>query len=99
MNVAFRVLFAAVLCITPSVLFLGLWHGLQRMRDDELLARIADQRGVTVADLVPGARSSDVRSQRAGESIADRRDVWTATDGTADATEGKNSGAGDGNGR
>jgi hypothetical protein len=53
--ILFRVLVAAFVCIAPTVLFLGFWHGLKRMRDDELIDRIADQPSVTADDLSLGA--------------------------------------------
>ena len=69
MKVAYRVLVGAFLCIAPSLLFLGFWHGLQRMQEGELVARVADRQGAAVEDLVPGANP-----YRSGEpDLADRR--------------------------
>lgn len=56
MDVLFRVLVAAFVCVAPTVLFLGLWRGLHRMQDDKLVERIADAEGVTIDDLLPGTR-------------------------------------------
>ncbi|WP_160133867.1 hypothetical protein [Halococcus salsus] len=55
MSTLFRLLVAAFVCIAPTALFLGLWHGLQRMQNGELVERVAANQGVTVEDLVPGA--------------------------------------------
>lgn len=69
MSVLFRVLVGAFVCIAPSVLFLGLWHGLKRMQDGELVERVAGRHGVSVEDLLPGTRS-----RRTGElDSAERR--------------------------
>ncbi|SDM45856.1 hypothetical protein SAMN04487949_1731 [Halogranum gelatinilyticum] len=40
MELVFRLLVAGVLIVAPSLLFLGLWHGLHALRDDELIARM-----------------------------------------------------------
>ncbi|PSQ65473.1 MAG: hypothetical protein BRD24_06865, partial [Halobacteriales archaeon SW_9_67_24] len=58
MNLLFRVLVGVFVCIAPTMLFLGLWHGLQRMQDGELVERVASHHGATVEELVPGTRSS-----------------------------------------
>lgn len=42
MNLAFRLLVALFVITTPTLLFLGLWRGLQKLRDDALLLRIAE---------------------------------------------------------
>lgn len=69
MELAFRVLAAVVLIVAPSVLFLGLWHGLHALRDDELIAHIHAQSGgsltgprVTATDVLP--TSSQTESTR-----------------------------------
>lgn len=72
MNLLFRVLVGVFVCIAPTMLFLGLWHGLQRMQDGELVERVASHHGATVEELVPGTRSSgehdlDSRERRALE--------------------------------
>ena len=36
----FRVAVAAFCAVAPSLLFLGLWHGLHRIRDDHLVDRV-----------------------------------------------------------
>ncbi len=36
MDIVFRLLLAGTVIVMPSVLFLGLWHGLMRLRDDDL---------------------------------------------------------------
>ena len=58
MNLLFRVLVGAFVCIAPSLLFLGLWHGLQRMQDGEFVERVAGHHGTTVDDLLPATRRS-----------------------------------------
>ncbi|MGQ5514854.1 hypothetical protein [Halococcus saccharolyticus] len=57
MDLLFRVLVGVFVCVAPTVLFLGLWNGLQRMQDGELVERVARHQGATVEDLVPGTRS------------------------------------------
>jgi hypothetical protein len=56
MDVLFRVLVAAFVCVAPTVLFLGLWRGLMRLQNGELVERIADRQGIAAEELVPGAR-------------------------------------------
>jgi hypothetical protein len=58
MNLLFRVLVGAFVCVAPSLLFLGLWHGLQRMQDGEFVERVTDHHGATVEDLLPTTRST-----------------------------------------
>lgn len=58
MNLLFRVLVGAFVCVAPSMLFLGLWHGLQRMQDGEFVERVAGYHGATVEDLLPTTRST-----------------------------------------
>ena len=55
MSTLFRLLVAAFVCVAPTALFLGLWHGLQRLQNGELVERVATNQGATVEDLVPGA--------------------------------------------
>ncbi|MFC6724456.1 zinc ribbon domain-containing protein [Halobium palmae] len=43
MEVWQRVAMAAALSVLPSVLFLGLWKGLMRLRDDDLVDRLSDE--------------------------------------------------------
>jgi hypothetical protein len=45
-EIAFRLLLTAVLSILPTLLFLGLWRGLSKLRDDELLDRVETVHGV-----------------------------------------------------
>lgn len=77
MNLLFRVLVGMFVCVAPTALFLGLWQGLQRMQDGELVERVASHQGATVEDLVLGTQSSgtgdlDSRERRAlGRSAAD----------------------------
>ena len=40
LEVAFRLIAAVILIIAPTLLFLGLWHGLQYMRDEQLIEQI-----------------------------------------------------------
>ncbi|MFC4357177.1 zinc ribbon domain-containing protein [Halobium salinum] len=42
MEVWQKVLMAAGICVAPSLLFLGLWRGLMRLRDDDLIDRTSD---------------------------------------------------------
>ncbi|PSP84418.1 zinc ribbon domain-containing protein [Halobacteriales archaeon QS_6_64_34] len=39
-ELAARVLAGLFVIVTPTLLFLGLWHGLQSMRDDALVQRV-----------------------------------------------------------
>lgn len=59
MNLFFRVLVGAFVCVAPSLLFLGLWHGLRRMQDGEFVERVAGHHGTTVEDLLPTTPSTD----------------------------------------
>ncbi|WP_224449232.1 DUF7577 domain-containing protein [Haloprofundus salilacus] len=43
MELLFRVLVAGFVVVAPSALFLGLWHGLHRLRDDRLVERLLDE--------------------------------------------------------
>lgn len=56
MNLLFRVLVGATICVAPTVLFIGLWHGLKRMQNGEFVERVADHHGATVEDLLPGTQ-------------------------------------------
>lgn len=67
MELLFRVLVAAFVCIAPTVLFLGLWRGLHWMQDDELTERIANQESVTVDDLLPGTRPHKIHELDSAE--------------------------------
>lgn len=40
MEAVYALLVTLVIAVLPTVLFLGLWHGLQYLRDDELIDRI-----------------------------------------------------------
>lgn len=88
MNLLFRVLVGAFVCVAPSVLFLGLWRGLKRMQDGELVERVADHHGVSVEDLLPGSRSRRTHELDSAERRALRR---MTADGTAG--EGQSGGA------
>lgn len=48
MDLLFRILTGAFLCIAPTMLFLGLWRCLMRMQNGEFVNRVADQQGVRV---------------------------------------------------
>jgi hypothetical protein len=84
MDVLFRVLVAAFVCVAPTVLFLGLWRGLKRMQNDELVERIADRQGITVEDLLPGAGPRGGSELDADERRTRRRML---ADGTASNDE------------
>jgi hypothetical protein len=47
MDVWMRVVAAAVLAVAPSILFVGLWRGLMRLRDDDLVERVSGEWGET----------------------------------------------------
>lgn len=79
MEVLFRVLVGAAICVAPTVLFVGFWRGLQRMQNGEFVERVADHHGATVDDLLPGAHSE-------GSRVAERRALrGTFADGVSDA--------------
>lgn len=42
MNVALRLLVACFVIVSPALLFLGLMRGLEKLRDDALLMRLAE---------------------------------------------------------
>jgi hypothetical protein len=42
MDLAFRLLVALFVIVTPTLLFLGLMRGLEKLRDDALLLRLAE---------------------------------------------------------
>ena len=88
MNLLFRVLVGAFVCVAPSLLFLGLWHGLKRMQDGEFVERVAGNQGVSVEDLLPGTRSRRTHELDSAERRALER---MAPDGAAG--EGQASGA------
>jgi hypothetical protein len=58
MDLLFRVLVGAFVCVAPSLLVLGLWHGLQRMQNGEFVERIADNHEMTLEDLLPTTPST-----------------------------------------
>lgn len=43
LELAARVLAGLFVIVTPTLLFLGLWHGLQSMRDDVLVQRVTQR--------------------------------------------------------
>ncbi|KTG08504.1 hypothetical protein AUR64_17645 [Haloprofundus marisrubri] len=43
MELLFRLLVAGFVIVAPSALFLGLWHGLHKLRDDRLIERMLDE--------------------------------------------------------
>ena len=52
MELLFRILASALLCIAPTVLFLGFWDGLKRMQKGQLVEGVAGQHGVSVDHLL-----------------------------------------------
>jgi len=46
MSVLFRVVSTAVIVSLPTLMFLGLWRGLQYLRDDELIRKIRKKESV-----------------------------------------------------
>jgi hypothetical protein len=62
-EIAFRLLLTAVLSILPTLLFLGLWRGLSKLRDDELLDRVETVHGVDPRTdpkaVIPGVLTGD----------------------------------------
>lgn len=79
--VAWRVAVAVLVVVTPTLLFLGLWHGLMRMRDGELVQRVqarVEEQSATAggaagspsgspAAPVPAGRARLVRCSSCGE--------------------------------
>jgi hypothetical protein len=43
MEVLFRLAVAGFVVLAPSALFLGLWHGLHRLRDDTLVEQLLEE--------------------------------------------------------
>ncbi len=62
-EIAFRLLLTAFLSILPTLLFLGLWRGLSKLRDDALLDHIETVHGVdprpNLRAVIPGISSTD----------------------------------------
>jgi len=52
-ELAFRLSVAAAVVVAPAVLFLGLWRLLKWLRDDELVATLAERGVVEAADTSP----------------------------------------------
>ncbi|WP_424001627.1 DUF7577 domain-containing protein [Haloarcula salina] len=55
-ELAFRVLTGLFVIVAPALLFLGLWRGLEAMRDDELIEQ-AQQRAETLEQSPAGSPS------------------------------------------
>ncbi|WP_224335017.1 zinc ribbon domain-containing protein [Haloprofundus halobius] len=71
MELLFRLLVAGFVIVAPSALFLGLWHGLHRLRDDRLVERLFDE--TDDAELSRGGRfvlTPTARRSRASGSVA-----------------------------
>lgn len=86
-----RVLVGAFVCVAPSLLFLGLWHGLQRMQDGAFIARVAGQHGAAVEDLLPTTRRThnlDSAEQRRLRRMAAEGDSTPQRDDTHAPDEG-----------
>ena len=84
MNVLFRVLVGAFVCVMPTVLFLGLWYGLQRMQNGEFVERVAGHHGASVEDLLPGTQPHRTHELDSAERRALQR---MAADGAAGDAE------------
>ena len=52
MELLFRILAGAFLCVAPTVLFLGFWEGLKRMQNGQFVKGVAGQHGVSVDHLL-----------------------------------------------
>lgn len=53
MEAVFALLVTLVIAVLPALLFLGLWHGLDYLRDDELLQKAQDERYSDVPNYEP----------------------------------------------
>jgi len=71
LELAARMVAVLIIIVTPSLLFLGLWHGLMAMRDDELVQRVqeraeaSDEIGMPLS-IVPQTDSSTVACPNCG---------------------------------
>lgn len=55
MELLWRLFVAGVVVVGPTVLFLGLWHGLMRLRNGELVRRVCTRMDETPASVSVGA--------------------------------------------
>jgi hypothetical protein len=81
-EIAFRLLLTALLSILPTLLFLGLWRGLSKLRDDDLLDRVETAHGVDPRPdpraMVPGVSTGEGsvgRCRYCGTAIAPNESV------------------------
>ncbi|MBV0902336.1 zinc ribbon domain-containing protein [Haloarcula salina] len=69
-ELAFRVLTGLFVIVAPTLLFLGLWHALEAMRDDELIEQV-QQRAETMEQSPSGPLSVAPSPGRATSSPTD----------------------------
>jgi len=71
MEAVLALVITVVIAVLPALLFLGLWHGLNYMRDDDLVRRARDRAEVAVPRIRPRRRPGRGRGVRtAGRSTA-----------------------------
>jgi hypothetical protein len=71
MELVFRLLVALFVITAPTVLYLGLLRGLERLRDDALLLRLAESDDAPRDVSTAAARALDRPQIRGGESRRD----------------------------
>lgn len=60
MEAVFALLVTLVIAVLPALLFLGLWYGLDYLRDDDLLRKARDERYSDVPDYQPRFLDRDI---------------------------------------
>jgi hypothetical protein len=74
MNLALRLLVACLVIVSPTLLFLGLMRGLEKLRDDALLMRLAENDDAPQDVSSAAAEALDkgpIRADGRGSSAAD----------------------------
>lgn len=66
MSAVLALLVTLVIAVLPALLFLGLWHGLSYMRDDDLLQKAQDERYTDVPNYQPRFLDNNVSVQGTG---------------------------------
>lgn len=64
MDVPFRVAIALFVICAPTVLFLGLWHGLMSLRDDDLAGAVTARQLRGLFDVLPSGQPDAGRFER-----------------------------------
>ncbi|MFB6177541.1 MAG: hypothetical protein ABEI99_10425 [Halobaculum sp.] len=84
-------LLGLLMSLVPSLLFLGLWRGLIRLRDDRLvddvLARVEAEEGTSGTTVEPNAFLTASGGGTAGGSRVDAEAVAASLDGSGDLAD------------